>query len=101
MKYLIVGVSAAGMSAVKALLEKDPQGEITVVSKDDCPYSRIMMYRLLAGEMDKKAILFEKDDFLERNRVQWYRGREAVGGDTDCLLYTSLTIWLGEQTKNK
>lgn len=74
MKYLMIGVSAAGMSAVKTILEKDPQGEITVVSKDDCPYSRIMMYRLLAGEMDKKGILFEKEDFLEKKGVQWYRG---------------------------
>lgn len=81
MKYLIIGVSAAGMSAVKTILEKDPQGEITVVSKDDCPYSRMMMYRLLAGEMDKKGIFFEKEDFLENKGVRWYRGREAVDGD--------------------
>ena len=81
MKYLIIGVSAAGMSAVKAILAKDPQGEITVVSKDDCPYSRMMMYRLLAGEMDKKDIFFEKADFLDQKGVRWYRGREAVGGD--------------------
>ena len=83
MKYLIIGVSAAGMSAVKAILAKDPQGEITVVSKDDCPYSRMMMYRLLAGEMDKKDIFFEKADFLEGSAVVSGKGSCRWGRESE------------------
>lgn len=81
MKYLIIGVSAAGMASVKEILANDPQAEIVVVSTDDCIYSRLMMYKVLAGELTLPQSAFEKEEFFLENHISWLRGKTAVSGD--------------------
>lgn len=87
MNYTVVGVSAAGMAAVKAILKQEPEAEITVVSKDSLPYSRMMLYKLLAGEMSREQICFESPDFLKKGKIRWLEGKAVVGGDGEkkCL----------------
>jgi NAD(P)H-nitrite reductase large subunit len=54
MKYLIIGASAAGLSAAQRIRELDGEGEITVLSEEKFPpYSKMSLPYLLSGECNK------------------------------------------------
>jgi len=55
MDYVIIGASAAGMSAVRAVKERDRSAHITVVS-DERPYYRPMIPLLVSGERQQDEI---------------------------------------------
>ncbi len=46
MKYVIIGASAAGISAVKTLRKLDKDSQIVMISKDDRVYSRCLLHHL-------------------------------------------------------
>ncbi len=78
-KYVIVGASAAGISAVEAIREVDPVGTITVISEEPCPqYSRPMISDLVSGKADFERMMCRDDKFWQRNAVQALTGRTAV-----------------------
>lgn len=78
MKYLILGASAAGLSAVGAIRQFDAGGEITVLSRDRQIYSRCLLPEVLAGRKDPGATRFVPEDFLERHGARWFGGVEAT-----------------------
>ena len=83
-KYVIIGGSAGGISAVEAIREVDPVGSITVISEESFPqYSRSMIAEYLSGEADFKKIKFRDDHFWEKNQVQALTERKAVRLDID------------------
>ncbi|MDR1613358.1 MAG: FAD-dependent oxidoreductase [Planctomycetota bacterium] len=79
MKYVVIGASAAGINAAGLLRRFDPEGEITVVARDDKVYSRCMLHLKLAGERDAAGLSFVDADFFAANRVV-FRGGENVTG---------------------
>ncbi len=78
MKYLILGASAAGLSAAEAIRRHDPQGEITVLSRDSQIYSRRLMPDVLAGKRDAASIRFITEDFMKKYRLNWAAGTTAL-----------------------
>lgn len=78
MKYVIIGASAAGISAAKTLRSLDSKSQITIISKDKDVYSRCMLHLVISGERDTKGISFIKEDFFETNRINWIRGQKAT-----------------------
>lgn len=82
MTYLILGASAAGISAAGTIRRLDPAGEITVISKDDQVYSRCMLHLVISGDRSPAEISFVEKDFWERCNIRWLPGREAVKLDT-------------------
>ena len=59
MKYLIIGASAAGLSAALKIRELDVDGEITVLSEEKSPpYSKMSLPYLLSGECSKEEDLY-------------------------------------------
>ncbi|MEA2088067.1 MAG: FAD-dependent oxidoreductase [Candidatus Caldatribacteriota bacterium] len=59
MKYLIIGASAAGLSAALKIRELDVDGEITVLSEEKpLPYSKMSLPYLLSGECSKEEDLY-------------------------------------------
>lgn len=82
MKYLILGASAAGLNAVRAIREIDSDGDITVVSKDTLVHSRPLLCQVISGERLPEETCFVEKDFFERNNVRRLAGLEAVGLDT-------------------
>ena len=48
--YIIIGSSAAGLSAAQTIRRLQPDREIIVLSKDKAIYSRCMLHKLLSGE---------------------------------------------------
>ena len=83
MKYVVIGSSAAGINAVRELRKTDPAGEIVLVSKDKNVYSRCILHQYLSGERTLERLNFAEPDFDTLYRVNWMRGREAVGLDRE------------------
>ena len=79
MKYVIIGSSAAGVNAVRELRKYDQEGEIVLVSKDQNIYSRCILHQYLSGERTLERLNFAEPDFAALYRVNWMKGREAVG----------------------
>lgn len=78
-KYVIIGASAAGISAVEAIREVDPVGTITVVSEEPCPpYSRPMISDLVSGKANFEKMLCRDSQFWGKNSVQALTGQRAV-----------------------
>lgn len=44
MRYVVIGASASGISAIKTLRELNPHDEIILISKDCKIYSRCLLY---------------------------------------------------------
>ncbi|MGM0501072.1 MAG: NAD(P)/FAD-dependent oxidoreductase [Bacillota bacterium] len=78
MKYLIVGASAAGISAAQQLRKLNAEAEITVISKDEEVYSRCMLHYMIAGERDLEELKFITDDFWAKNNINWIKGLEVT-----------------------
>lgn len=81
-KYVIIGASAGGISAVEAIREVDPVGTIVVISDESFQqYSRPMIIDYLSGEATLEKLKYRDDQFWKINRVQALTGRKAVDLD--------------------
>lgn len=78
MRYVVVGASAAGISAVKTIRELDKKAEIIVVSKDTAIYSRCIMHHYMEGIRDMEKLCFVNPNFMNNNRVTWKKGLSLV-----------------------
>jgi len=76
-KYLILGASAAGLSAAETIRRQDHRGELTVVSGDHYIYSRCLLPDVLAGRRDAGAARFVPKDFMELRGIRWIGGVKA------------------------
>ncbi len=67
MRYVIIGNSAAGLSAAAAVAETDPDGTITILSAErEKAYTRTMLAHYLAGEVGlEKMYCREADNLAE------------------------------------
>ncbi len=82
MKYLILGAGAAGINGAKTLRELDPEGEITVVSKDTEIYSRCMLHHVISEKRTVADLNFAEGDFFEKYQVAWENDAIAKELDT-------------------
>lgn len=104
-RYLIIGNSAAGVSAAEAIREVDREGSIAIVSDEPYhTYSRALIGHYLAGQTPVERMGYRPADFYERLGITPILGRRAVrlvvrrrqveldGGELlkygDCLLAT-------------
>lgn len=68
MRYVIVGGSAAGISAAKTIRENDHSADITVISGEKSgPYYRPLLPLLIAGQKSESDILFPEDPLRGKN----------------------------------
>ncbi|GAB6099584.1 FAD-dependent oxidoreductase [Halanaerocella petrolearia] len=94
MNYLIIGASAAGISAAKKLRKLDTEAEITVISKDKQVYSRCMLHHLISGERNNEDLRFIPENFFEINNINWIQGGEVVAVDE-----TEKSVLLSDNSK--
>lgn len=75
--YLVVGLGAAGLAAVKTLREKGFRGRIVAVSADkDLPYSRPLLTKgFLSGRVHRDDLYIYNREFYERLGVELILGR--------------------------
>jgi NADPH-dependent 2,4-dienoyl-CoA reductase/sulfur reductase-like enzyme len=83
MRYVILGASAAGISAARAIRRHDPGGEITMAAADRQVYSRCLLPRLISGEKTPEEISFVESDFFNRLNINFLPGRRAVRVDPE------------------
>jgi len=79
LRYVIVGNSAAGVSAAEAIREVDPRGGITILSDEDRPaYSRIFLPDLVAGKIDFGRMVMRPPDFCSRLGIDLRLGQAVT-----------------------
>ena len=77
-KYLIVGSSHAALEAVSAIRMHDPEGSLTVVTRDaHLPYSPTVLPYVVSGKSAPERIFLRDEDFFVRNKVS-YRPKAAL-----------------------
>ena len=83
MKHVIIGASAAGITAVKTIRTNRKDDEIVVLSTDDAVYSRCLLHKFIGGERSIKEMAFVPDNFFEANSVTWKPGVTVTGVDAN------------------
>lgn len=78
MKYIVIGASAAGISAAETIRKLDSRNEVIVVSADEKIYSRCMLHHVIAGKRSIDSISFIHKDFFEKNAIQWMKGMKVT-----------------------
>jgi NADPH-dependent 2,4-dienoyl-CoA reductase/sulfur reductase-like enzyme len=69
MRRVIIGLSAAGVSAVETLRSGDEQSDIVAISDESLIYSRPLLSYYLATKLEMPRLLYRPSDFFERNRL--------------------------------
>ncbi|MBI5145067.1 MAG: NAD(P)/FAD-dependent oxidoreductase [Candidatus Omnitrophica bacterium] len=70
-QFVIIGNSAAGISAAEAIRQKDKQSKITVISDEDYPaYCRCLISYYLAAEVKEDKILYRPENFYKENNIE-------------------------------
>ncbi|MDR3077890.1 MAG: NAD(P)/FAD-dependent oxidoreductase, partial [Planctomycetota bacterium] len=78
MRHVIIGASAAGVTAAELLRRLDPCGEIILVSRDSLSYSRCMLHLRIAGERNDEELRFSDEGFFLDNHINWLKGANVV-----------------------
>ena len=82
-KYLIVGCSHAGLSALDAIRQVEPNSPITVVSKETgLPYSPTALPYIFSGLADPERIYLRDASYFEKNRIELITGSAVTGLDS-------------------
>lgn len=68
--YLIIGNSAAGVTAAEQIRAHAPEANITIVSDEPYPvYGRPLISYLIEGKTDEEHIWFKPEGFYEQQRI--------------------------------
>jgi len=80
MKYIVIGASAAGISAARELRKiNNKKDEIVLISTDDNVYSRCILHHYLGDTRTVKELNFAEDDFEQRYGITWKKGITCTG----------------------
>ena len=82
MKHVIIGASAAGVTAAKTIRTNRKDDEVMILSTDDAVYSRCLLHKFIGGERSLKEMAFVPDNFFELNNINWQPGVTVTGLDT-------------------
>jgi nitrite reductase (NADH) large subunit len=80
--YVVLGNSAAGLTAIDAIRQRDKEGPITLISKEPDPaYSRVALPYILSREKTLNQITLQGDDYFKANKVETIIGTGASALD--------------------
>jgi len=78
MRYIIIGGSAAGISAVEAIRSVDRTSPIELFSSEGTPfYSRVLLSYYIAGAITKEELHFRPLEFFSENKVNAHLGQRV------------------------
>ncbi len=83
MRYVVLGASAAGINGAKEIRKIDREAEIILISRDEHVYSRCILHHYISDHRNISELDFSDENFFERYNIQWRRGRDVVGVDSD------------------
>ena len=109
-KYLIIGSSHAGLSALTAIRMVDEEGSVTIVSKEKTlPYSPTVLPYVLSGQANPERIFLRDQAYFDKNKVNFLSGAAVVGLDSntntvtldsgDKIQYEKLLLSTGSEPK--
>jgi NAD(P)H-nitrite reductase large subunit len=101
--YIIIGNSAAGLSAVSSIRNADKKGSIVILTKEPFKnYSKPLITYYLAGKVQLDDIYFKKDEFYIENNVSLrtevniikidFNLKLLISDKGDCFKYNKLLI---------
>lgn len=109
-RHVIIGNSAAAISAIKIIRENEPQANISLVSAENCyAYSPVLLTYYMAGKVSREQVFLTDSDYYKKigvslilnNRAEKIdAGRSKVtlaNGET--LAYDRLLIATGSSAK--
>lgn len=77
--YLIIGASAAGVSAAAKLRQLDATSEIVVLTEEtDAPYNKCFLADYLSGLKDLNGLLIKKETFFEDQNITLKLGHRVL-----------------------
>lgn len=77
--YLIIGNSAAGLSAAENIRKNDKTGAISVLTREKYNnYSKPLITYYLAGKLDPGSLYFKKRDFYIQNNIDLKTSENVV-----------------------
>jgi phenylglyoxylate dehydrogenase epsilon subunit len=81
-KYLIIGSSHAGLSAVDAIRVQDKENPLTLVSQENClPYSPTILPYVLSGQTGSDRVFLRNEEALHTLTVSFRPGAKVIGVD--------------------
>ena len=70
MRYVMIGGSAAAISAIEAIRSIEHESQIDMFSDEATPlFSRVLLPYYVAEELSKPLLNFRSADFFDQNRV--------------------------------
>lgn len=82
-KYLIIGSSHAGLSALDAIRLQDTEGSVTLVTRDESlPYSPTILPYVVSGDADPEKIFLRDEKAMDRLNVTFLKGEGVTRVDT-------------------
>ncbi|MFC1658237.1 NAD(P)/FAD-dependent oxidoreductase [Candidatus Omnitrophota bacterium] len=108
--FVIIGNSAAGISAAEAIRSKDRESKISVISNEDYQaYCRCLISYYLAGEISEKELIYRPESFYKENALNLLLNQKVVKvepkknrlvfEDKSSLDYDTLLIATGASAK--
>ena len=84
MKYVIIGNSAAGISAAEVIRKNDSKGTITIISDEPFnTYSRPLISYYLKNKVAKERMYFRDEKFYEKMNIDTVLGKKVVRIDVE------------------
>lgn len=80
--YLIIGASHAALSALNTLRMHDPDGAVTMVTRDaSLPYSPTVLPYVVSGRSSPERVFLRDDDYFRAQKVDYRRGAAVATVD--------------------
>jgi nitrite reductase (NADH) large subunit len=80
--YVILGNSAAGLTAIDAIRQRDKTGAITLISKEPDPaYSRVALPYILSREKNLRQITLQEPEYFKAHNVETIIGTGVAALD--------------------
>jgi len=81
-RQVVIGNSAAGLSAIKAIREFDCLCPVTLISAENCQaYSPVLLTYYLGGRISRDDLFIVDGDFYKRHDIKTMFGSKAIGLD--------------------
>ncbi len=78
-QYIIIGNSAAGISAAEAIRQNDKAAKVLIFSDEDYPaYCRCLISYYLAGDVREEKILYRLQDFYRENNIELFLNKKVA-----------------------
>jgi len=90
MRYVIVGGSAAAISAVETIRSIDKRAQIDLFSDEKTPlFSRVLLPYYVAEELSKPLLNFRSLDFFDENNITAHIGKKIAAVSTQSKTVTT------------